>query len=78
MESRSQPLRSWVCEASWEEEGGALGVITRGHLEEGGALRVGGALLEKQPQLDGLWCGEQDEVELLHHLRGELEILLRP
>ena len=40
-------------------------MITRGHLEEGGALRVGGALLEKQPQLDGLWCGEQDEVELL-------------
>eukprot|EP00964_Phaeocystis_antarctica_P015496 scaffold8577_cov61-Phaeocystis_antarctica.AAC.1 len=47
-------------------------------LEEGGALRVGGALLEKQPQLDGLWRGEQDEVELLHHLRGELEILLCP
>ena len=46
-------------------------------LEERAAVGVGRRLLQHLAELEALVGGEEDEVEGLHHLRGELEVAFR-
>ena len=58
-------------QAHGEERDGVVRPRGVERLEEGGALGARGGLLEPRAQLDGLGRREQDQIELLHHLRGE-------